>query len=264
MSLFEADDRGGDDAVAEASVFVRPLDLPTNSVKAAREAVRLQLDILSPLPADQTVEAVEVVGPAEGGQTRFAVAFASRAIFGPTAGTAARGPAFIDLVGELDGEDYLFRFENPHRRRADAAGRRQTLELAGAFALGLVLVLGAVSLRLEQSVERAQTRLEATQNLVRFTSRQVRLQGDAQRVWKTAAGQRHAMMVDCAFEVLAATGSEVVLTDLSAADGQVMAGFSQPMTPQQLATLTAKGARASNDEGNGAGNRVILDPEVCQ
>ncbi len=257
MSLFEADD-------GEAEVFVRPLDLPTPSLKAAREAVGLQLDILSPLPAEQTAVAVEAVGPAEGGQTRFAVAFASRAIFGPTASIAAHGPAFIDLPGELDGDTYEFRFENPWRRGAAQDDRRQTLELVCAFALGLVLVLGAGSLRLGQSVERAQTRLEATQDLVRFASRQVRLQGDAQRVWRTAAGQRHAMMIDCAFDTLAATGSEVVLTDLSAADGQVMAGLAQPMTAEQLAVLTAKGARASNDDGNGAGNRVILDAEACQ
>ena len=257
MSLFEADD-------GEAEVFVRPLDLPTPSLKAAREAVGLQLDILSPLPAEQTAFAVEAVGPAEGGQTRFAVAFASRAIFGPTASIAAHGPAFIDLAGELDGDTYAFRFENPWRRGAAQDDRRQTLELVCAFALGLVLVLGAGSLRLGHSVERAQTRLEATQDLVRFTSRQVRLQGDAQRVWRTAADQRHAMMIDCAFDTLAATGSEVVLTDLSAADGQVMAGLAQPMTAEQLAVLTAKGARASNDDGNGAGNRVILDAEACQ
>jgi hypothetical protein len=259
MSLFEADD-----SVEEGAVFVRALDLPTASLKAAREAVRLQLDILSPLPADQTAWAVEAVGPAQGGQTRFAVAFAPRTIFGPSATIAAHGPAFVELPGDLDGEAYLFRFDNPHRRRATEDGRRQTLELVCAFALGLVLVLGAASLRLGQSVERAQARLEATQDLARFTSRQVRLQGDAQRVWQAAAGQRHAMMVDCAFDTLAATGSEVVLTDLSAADGQVMAGIAQPMTPEQLSTLTAKGARASNDDGNGAGNRVILDPEVCQ
>ena len=259
MSLFEADD-----SVEEGAVFVRALDLPTGSLKAAREAVRLQLDILSPLPADQTAWAVEAVGPAQGGQTRFAVAFAPRSIFGPSAAIAAHGPAFVELPGTLDGEDYLFRFDNPHRRRAAEDGRRQTLELVCAFALGLVLVLGAASLRLGQSVERAQARLEATQDLARFTSRQVRLQGDAQRVWQVAAGQRHAMMVDCAFDTLAATGSEVVLTDLSAADGQVMAGFSQPMTPEQLSALTARGARASNDDGNGAGHRVILDPEACQ
>lgn len=260
MSLLEAESGGGE---AE-TVFVRPLDLPTGSVKAAREAVRLQLDILSPLPADQTAWAVELVGPAEGGQTRFAIAFAPRAIFGPTAGIAAHGPAFVELPGELDGETYLFRFENPHRRRAAESDRRQTLELVCAFAFGLVLVLGAVSLRLDRTIERAQARLEATQDLARFAGRQVRLQGDAQRVWQTAAAQRHAMMIDCAFDTLAATGSEVVLTDLSAADGQVMAGFSQPMTPDQLAVLTAKGARASNDDGDGAGHRVILDPEVCQ
>ena len=259
MSLFEADD-----SVEEGAVFVRALDLPTASLKAAREAVRLQLDILSPLPADQAAWAVEAVGPAQGGQTRFAVAFAPRTIFGPSATIAAHGPAFVELSGDLDGEAYLFRFDNPHRRRATEDGRRQTLELVCAFALGLVLVLGAVSLRLGQSVERAQARLEATQDLARFTSRQVRLQGDARRVWQAAAGHRHAMMVDCAFDTLAATGSEVVLTDLSAADGQVMAGFSQPMTPEQLAALTARGARASNDDGNGAGNRVILDPEACQ
>lgn len=260
MSLYEADKEAQE---AEA-VFVRPLDLPTGSLKAAREAVRLQLDILSPLPAEQTAWAVETVGPVEGGQTRFAVALASRAIFGPSATIAAHGPAFVEASGELDGDTYLFRFENPHRRRAAEDGRRQTLELACAFALGLVLVLGAVSLRLGQSVERAQTRLEATQDLARFTSRQVRLQGDAQGVWRTAAAQRHAMMVDCAFDTLAATGEEVVLTDLSAADGQVMAGFSQPMSAERLAVLTAKGARASNDDGNGAGARVIIDPEVCQ
>lgn len=260
MSLFEAN--GGGEP--ETDVFVRPLELPTGSLKAAREAVALQLDILSPLPAEQTAFAVETVGPAEGGQTRFAVAFASRTIFGPTPGIAARGPAHVDLSGDLDGETYDFRFENPWRRGAAASERRQTLELVCAFGLGLVLVLGAVSLRLDRSVEAAQTRLEATQDLARFTSRQVRLQGDAQRVWRTAAGQRHAMLVDCAFDTLAATGSEVVLTDLSAADGQVMAGLAQPMTPEQLATLTAKGARASNDNGNGAGNRVILDAEACQ
>lgn len=259
MSLFEADNEAG-----EGTVFVRPLDLPTGSLKAARQAVRLQLDILSPLPADQTAWAVEPVGPAEGGQTRFAVAFAPRTVFGPSAAAAAHGPAFVEATGELGGESYRFRFENPHRRRAAQDGRRQTLELVCAFALGLVLVLGAVSLRLDRSVERAQSRLEATQNLARYNSRQVRLQGDARQVWQTAAAQRHAMMVDCAFDALAATGSEVVLTDLSAADGQVMAGFSQPMTAEQLAALTAKGARAGNDEGNGAGNRVILDPEVCQ
>jgi hypothetical protein len=260
MSLFEADNG----EAAEDGVFVRPLDLPTGSLKAAREAVRLQLDILSPLPADQVAWAVEAVGPAEGGQTRFAIAFAPRTIFGPSTAAAAHGPAFVELPGRLDGEDHVFRFENPHRRRTAQDDRRRTLELACAFALGLVLVLGAVSLRLDRSVERAQARLDATQDLARFTSRQVRLQGDARRVWQAAASQRHAMMVDCAFDTLAATGSEVVLTDLSAADGQVMAGFSQPMTPEQLAVLTAKGARASNDDGNGAGNRVILDPEVCQ
>ncbi len=260
MSLFEADTEGE----AEAEVFVRPLDLPTASLKAAREAVALQLDILSPLPAEQTAFAVETVGPAEGGQTRFAVAFASRSLFGPTASIAAQGPAFVDRQGELDGETYDFRFDNPYRRGADRDDRRKTLELVCAFALGLVLVLGATSLRLGQSVEGAQARLDTTTDLVRFTSRQVRLSGDAQRVWRTAADQRHAMMIDCALDTLAAAGSEVVLTDLSAADGQVMAGLAQPMTPEQLAILTGKGARASNDNGNGAGNRVILDPEVCQ
>jgi hypothetical protein len=264
MSLFDADT----EREAETEVFVRPLDLPTGSLKAAREAVALQLDILSPLPAEQIAFAVEAVGPSEGGQTRFAVAFASRTLFGLTASIAAQGPAFVDRQGELDGETYDFRFENPWRRGAVQDDRRKTLELVCAFALGLVLVLGAVSLRLGAAVESAGARLEATTDLVRFTSRQVRLQGDAQRVWRTAAGQRHAMMIDCALDTLAATGAntgrEVVLTDLSAADGQVMAGLAQPMTPEQLRALAAKGAQATNDNGNGAGNRVILDLEACQ
>ena len=115
---------------AAAPVFVRALDLPTASLRAAREAVAMQLDILSPMPAADTVPAVRLVGPAENGLTRFAVGLAPLSQFEDLAAQGARGPASLYLTGELDGEAMTFRFDNPYRSRALAEGREQIVALA--------------------------------------------------------------------------------------------------------------------------------------
>jgi hypothetical protein len=252
-----ADERAAADEAGQ--VFVRALDLPTASLNAAREAVRLQLDILSPMPAEATVASVQMRGPEENGQTRFAVGMA------PAAAFEADGPASLYLSGDLDGESLLFKFDNPHRLAAQARGRRETLNLVGVSGLCLALVLGAVSLRLDQETGRAQARLDATQDLVRQVSRQKRMQGDARRLWDAVAGPHHARMTACAFETLAAGGGDAVsLTDLSVEGGVVTAGLSRPLSPQQVQAYGGLGVRAAPGQDDADQRRVLMDAGVCR
>lgn len=253
------DDRREEEAGAGAPVFVRALDLPTASLRAAREAVALQLDILSPMPAADTVSSVRLVGPAEHGQTRFAVGLAPLDRFAELAAAGARGPASLYLSGELDGEAITFRFDNPYRRQALAAGREQILAMAGAGGLCAVLILGALSLRLGAETARAEDRLEATQQVVRLASQQKRLQGDARRLWDAVAGPRNARLVSCAFNALAsAGGGQATLSELTVADGAAAAVPSQPLAPAQAQALAGLGAHSTAD------GRVALDARACR
>lgn len=248
------------DAVRDdAPVFVRALDLPTASLRAAREAVALQLDILSPMPADRTVASVQPVGPAEHGKTRYAVGLAPLDRFAALEAAGARGPASLYLSGELDGETLTFRFDNPYRRQALAAGRSQIAAMAALGGLCAVLVLGALTLRLDAETGRAEDRLEATQQLVRLAGQQKRLQGDARRLWEGVAAPRNARLVSCAFNALAsAAGGPVALSDLTAADGAVSFVTSQPAGPGLAQGLARLGARQAADGG------IVLEAGACR
>lgn len=242
-----------------ASVFVRALDLPTASLRAASEAVAMQLDILSPMPAAETVSSVRLVGPAENGQTRFAVGLVPLSRFDDLAEQGGRGPAGVYLTGELDGEAITFRFDNPYRRRALAEGRDQILAMAAVGGLCAALILGSLSLRLGAEADRAQARLDATQQVARLASQQKRLQGDARRLWDGLAAPRNARLVSCAFNALAsAGGGPVALSDLTVADGAASLGVSQPLGPAQAQGLAGLGARTGPD------GRVLLDAGACR
>ena len=107
-----------------------------------------------------------------------------------------------------------------------------------------VLILGALTLRLDAEAGRAEDRLEATQQLVRLASQQKRLQGDARRLWEGVAAPRNARLVSCAFNALAsAAGGPVALSDLTAADGAVSFVTSQPPGPGLAQGLAGLGAR---------------------
>lgn len=249
-----AEDRG-----AAAPVFVRALDLPTASLRAAREAVALQLDILSPMPAAETVASVQLIGPAEHGQTRFAVGLAPLAGFDDLVAAGAKGPAGVYLTGDLDGEAITFRFDNPHRRQAVAEGREQLFAMAALAGFCAVLVLGALSLRLGAETERAQARLEATQQVVRLASQQKRLQGDARRLWDNVSAPRNARLVSCGFNRLASTdGGQMALSDLTVANGIAEVGTSQALGAAQSQALLAGGARVT------APDRLALDAGACR
>jgi hypothetical protein len=244
---------------AAAPIFVCALDLPTASLRAAREAVAMQLDILSPMPAVQTVSSVRMVGPAENGQTRFAVGMAPLSRFDDLAAAGARGPAGVYLTGDLDGEAIAFRFDNPHRREAVAQGREQLVAMASLGGLCAALVLGALSLRLGAETERAQARLEATQQVVRLASQQKRLQGDARRLWDNVSAPPNARLVSCSFDRLAsAGGGQTALSDLTIESGVAEVGMSQPLGAAQTQALLAGGARIT------APDRLTLDAGACR
>ncbi len=248
-----------DEAGAGAPVFVRALDLPTASLRAATEALAMQLDILSPMPAAETVSAIRLVGPAENGLTRFAVGLAPLSAFDDLAAQAARGPAALYLTGELDGQAMTFRFDNPYRRKALSAGRDQIVAMAALGGLCAVLILGALSLRLGGEIDRAEARLEATQQVVRLASQQKRLQGDARRLWDGVAAPRNARLVSCTFNALAsAGGGQVLLSDLTLGEGTASVGLSQPLTPGQSRGLASLGARQGPD------GRVVLNTGACR
>jgi hypothetical protein len=248
-------------AGASAPVFVRALDLPTASLRAAREAVAMQLDILSPMPAADTVASVRLLGPAENGLTRFAVGLAPLARFDTLAAQGAKGPAGLYLTGELDGEALTFRFDNPYRQLALAEGREQIVVLAMLGGLCAVLVLGPLSLRLGHEAERAQARLETTQQVVRLASQQKRLQGDARRLWDDVAAPRNARMVSCTFNALAsAGGGQMLLSELAVGDGTASVGLSQPLSPGQAQGLGALGGRTAP----GDPQRVVLNAAACR
>ena len=130
--------------------------------------------------------------------------------------------------------------------------------MASLGGLCAVLVLGALSLRLGAETQRAQARLEATQQVVRLASQQKRLQGDARRLWDEVSAPRNARMVSCGFNRLAAAGGQVSLSDFTVENGMAEVGMSQPPGPAQSQALLGAGARLT------AADRLTLDGGACR
>lgn len=208
-------------------VFVRAVDLPTASETKARAAVALQLDILSPLPAGETVSSMVLLGPVEGGLTRFAVGMAPRSLFASHAAAGGRGPVAIRLAGRLDGQLISFRFENPHRAEARtkaAQGRLSTLVVVGAC---IAVLLAGLSLRLQREIDAAQAQADATDTAVHQALQSGRAGGEDVAGWLSARAG-NAALVECALLKAAAAGGDggpVDLSDLSIGDGAAIITF---------------------------------------
>jgi len=220
-------------------IFVRALDLPTLSLKQARAAVLQQLDILSPLPPAEVASSVVLLGPVEEGLNRFAVGFAPRALL------ERDGERIVTLIGRLDGEVIVFRFERPGAApgKPDWAWR---LELATIAGLCLAIVLAGASVRLGREIDRLQARTDAANTQAQHLSAEAASLARIGAAWRAAEATRQAGVVDCALGDLAkATGGPVGLTRLSLADGQLRARLNAPATDATLTALQAMGFRAT-------------------
>lgn len=248
---------------AAASVFVRAVDLPTAALREARSAVRIQLDILSPLPVAETAWSLVTVGPAEGGRTRFAVGIIPVSVFDDD----GEGASVIELPGWLDGRSLMFRFEHPRLTDEKARRRRRWMTGGAVAGLCLVLLLGAATLRLDGETERAEARLDATDLVVRKIAQQNRLRAGGQDGWAQVAGTRQARLTACAFQTLAAgSPGPVLLTDLSVANGVVKAGFSLPLTVAQIDAFRMRGVDPADEPGGAASlpRRVQMSAGACK
>jgi len=220
-------------------IFVRALDLPTLSLKQARAAVAQQLDILSPLPPAEVGCSVVLLGPVEEGLNRFAVGFAPRALL------ERSGERTVTLIGRLDGEAVVFRFERPAALpgKPDWAAWLEAATIAG---LCLAILLAGASMRLGREIDRLQARTDAANTQVQHLSTQAAALARIGAAWRAAETTRQAGVVDCALSDLAkATGGPVSLTRLSLADGQFDAHLAAPAADATLTALQAMGFRAA-------------------
>jgi hypothetical protein len=227
-------------AVAQVrdEIFVRAIDLPTLSLKQARAAVAQQLDILSPLPPAEVVSSVVLLGPVEEGLNRFAVGFAPRALL-------EGGERTTTLIGRLDGEVIVFRFDRPGALPGQPDWARR-LELATIAGLCLAIVLAGASVRLGREIDRLQARTDAANTEVQHLSAEAAALARIGAAWRAAEATRQAGVVDCALGDLAkATGGPVGLTRLNLADGQFSARLSAPATDATLTALQALGFRTT-------------------
>ncbi len=218
---------------------MRALDLPTLSLKQARAAVAQQLDILSPLPPAEVACSVVLLGPVEEGLNRFAVGFAPRALL------ERDGERIVTLIGRLDGEVIVFRFDRPGAPpgKPDWAA---WLELATIAGLCVAMVLAGASVRLGGEIDRLQARTDAANTQVQHLSAQAAALARIGAAWRAAETTRQAGVVDCALSDLAkATGGPVSLTRLSLADGQFSARLNAPATDATLTALQAMGFRTT-------------------
>ena len=248
---------------AAASVFVRAIDLPTASLREARAAVRIQLDILSPLPLAETAWSLIGVGPAEGGRTRYAVGIIPVSLFDEEGGQAS----VIELPGWLYGRSLMFRFEHPRLTDEKAQARLRWMRRAAVSGLCLAMLLGAVTVRLGDEIGRAEARSDATDLVVRKIAQQNRLRSGGQDGWSQVSGSRQARLTACAFGVLAAGSTgPVQLTDLSVANGTVKAGFSQPLTLAQIDAFRTRGVDPAEEPGGTASlpRRVQMTAGACK
>jgi hypothetical protein len=225
------------------AVFVRAVDLPTASLAKARDAVELQLDILSPLPADAVVASVAMLGPVDGGLTRFAVGFARLGMFDSYAAAGGSGPAAIRLTGRLDGEAIEFRFDNPNRTHARAQRDHSRLVLMASAAAALAMLAGAASLRLGGDIDAAQLRLDAADAAVQRSSRLDAAQNAAKTAWTTAGAAHNGRLIGCAFTALVnGAGGQVYLTDFTIDNGVATATLSRPLDPAAVRRTQLDGA----------------------
>jgi hypothetical protein len=246
------------------TVFVRAVDLPTASLVKARDAIELQLDILSPLPADAVVASVVMLGPADSGLTRFAVGFAARSLFDNDAAAGASGPAAIRLTGRLDGEELEFRFENPYRADARAQRDRSRLVLATSALAALAMMAGAVSLRLGGDIDTMQQRLDAAEAAVQRSIRLHTTQGEARTAWAATGAAHNARLVNCAFTALAkGAAGRVYLTSFAVDGGVATASFSRPLDPAAVTAITG-GAAVSGYADPTAVRQTQLDGSHCR
>jgi hypothetical protein len=222
------------------AVFVRAIDLPTPSVRQARAAVAQQLDILSPLPPADVVFSVVLLGPAEAGQSRFAVGLAPRAL---VQRNAAPGERAVILTGRLDGDLVPFRFEAAGAR-AGVPDWRARLEIATVAGVCLAILLGAASLRLDREIGRLQARADAVGERSQRLSRETGALGRVTAAWRAAQATRRASVVDCALTHLAqANSGPVSLATLTLADGQVTARMTSPPSDAMVTALRALGVQ---------------------
>ncbi len=231
-------------APAPPELFIRAIDLPVAALKNARVAVALQLDRLSPLPPGQGVAGVALIGPAEAGLTRFAVAIAPISIFTPAPG--ARTVRRVWIEGALDGETFQFRFDHPETARDRAETLRDRLAIVATSAACLSLILGGASVGLDRYLTKAQDQLEQVRGAVAAARRQAQNQSAAMRRWTQLGQTSQAGRVGCVLDRLVGGGRErVYLTALSISPELVTAQYGQSLGPDRLSALAAEGVAPS-------------------
>jgi hypothetical protein len=234
----DADDAPRAAAPALGEVFVRAIDLPTPSLRQARSAVAQQIDILSPLPPAETATSLVLLGPAEGGLSRFAVGFVQRARLWEPDDRSARP---IALTGWLDGQEIEFRFE-PGGAGARAASPGARLEAATVAGVCLAILLAAANVRVDREIDRVRAQDDAATSIVQRRTAEAAAENRVAAAWRAASVARRADVVDCALAGAAkAAGGPVKLAKLSLAGGQVTLRLASPLADPGATAMRALG-----------------------
>jgi hypothetical protein len=162
--------------VPDLEVMTRTLRLPTASPRQARSIVKLQLDRLSPLPTSEIV--FDLVSlKRDGAETVYALGLLRQSALKQSAFAARR---IVQVSHLVDGQNVVFRFRNP-----GVVTNRETRWLAKAprFALvtlGVVSVILAFSIRIEEWRDRRLPEIAAEQ---RLNTRQALAARQSQKAW---------------------------------------------------------------------------------
>ncbi len=219
-------------------VFVRAIDLPTLSLRQARAAVANQLDILSPLPPAEVVAAVVLLGPTETGLHRYAVGLAPHRLL---AAARAEGRT-VPLIGRLDDQVIVFRFERP----GAAGGSAAWLEIATIAGVCLAIVLAGANLRVDREIDTVQAKVETADATVQQRSHEVAAVARVAAAWRAAAATRRAGLVDCALTALVkASAGAVKVAGLTMAGGQLTARLAEPPSDGAVAAMKTLGLTAA-------------------
>lgn len=242
-------------AGAAPTVMTRTLRLPTASRSRARSIVRMQLDRLSPIPADQVLFDVVPIRN-DGAEGLFALGIVRRAALAD--GDWAR-QRLITIEALVEGLAVVFRFRNPDG--VDDRERRwlQHAPAAAVIGLGLAAVCLAGAMKAETWRARRLPEIAAQQRDAAREDRALRDQIGARADWTALERSDAATGLLCAGQTVAraATGGSLAVTQISA-DAKGVRLRLPPGTP----TRALEGAGAEIEDGSG-GAIATVPAEDC-
>lgn len=211
-----------------ASVLVRTLVLPTTSLKRAAQAVRLQLDRLSPAPESEILYDLAMVGEgADGGGATWAVAFARRTAVARACAALERPSVAVEKT--VAGREVTFRFRDPSGGFVGRPAWAPWAAPAAAIGFAVAVLLGAIDISIREEL----TSLRADGGAKATADRAWREASDrdvAVRSWLASSRDSADAMVLCAMGVVVeATAGRHALVSLDGGPGLATLTFAGPV-----------------------------------